>query len=317
MTPWLILPVLAVAVGLILVLFSSGAGARRLTRRARRIATPNRVSKVPVGPQLRVNRPGGLDVFVGRLLPRPALLRQRLASTGTPLSIGAYALICINLAIGVALLAILKGMPPIIALLAGTLCGLLLPHLAVGWLVSRRRKKFSKFFPDAIGLMVRGLKAGLPVTESLLVVGREVSDPVGEEFRRVGDQVRLGQAIEDALWAVAKRLDLAEFNFLVVTMSIQRETGGNLAETLENLDDMLRKRHQMKLKIKAMSSEAMATAMIIGSLPFVMSAILFLVSRAYIMTLFNTDLGRIMLGGGLFWMSIGIFVMSQMIKFEI
>jgi tight adherence protein B len=151
----------------------------------------------------------------------------------------------------------------------------------------------------------------------MLVVGREVGDPVGAEFRRVGDQVRVGQGIEDSLWAVARRLNLQEFNFLVITLAIQRETGGNLAETLENLDDMIRKRQQMKLKVKAMSSEAMATAMIIGSLPFVMTGILFLVSRKYILTLFQTDMGHILLGVGGVWMSIGFFVMSQMVKFEI
>jgi len=151
----------------------------------------------------------------------------------------------------------------------------------------------------------------------MLVVGREVNDPVGEEFRRVGDNVRLGQALEESLWAIAKRLNLPEFNFLVITFAIQRETGGNLAETLENLDDMIRKRQQMKLKVKAMSSEAMATAMIIGSLPFVMTGILFLVSRKYILTLFQTDIGHILIGVGGTWMSIGFFVMSQMVRFEI
>jgi tight adherence protein B len=215
------------------------------------------------------------------------------------------------------LVALLEKLPPLAALLVGSVCGLLLPHLAIGWLIGERRKKFSKLFPDAIGLMVRGLKAGLPAIESMLIVGREVPPPIGEEFRRVGDQVRVGQSIEDALWAIARRIQLPEFNFLVITMAIQRETGGNLAETLENLDDMLRKRQQMKLKIKAMSSEAVATAAIIGSMPFAMSLLLFFVSHDYIMKLVTTDLGRVLLGGAITWMCIGFFVMSQMISFEI
>ena len=165
--------------------------------------------------------------------------------------------------------------------------------------------------------MVRGLKAGLPVTETMIVVGREVADPVGEEFRRVSDQVRLGQAIEDALWAAGKRLDSAEFNFLVITLSVQRETGVNLAETLENLDDILRKRQQMRLKVKAMSSEAVASAGIIGSLPFVMSGLMFLVSHDYIMTLFRNDLGLMMLAGAGTSLAIGILVMVKMVSFDI
>jgi len=127
----------------------------------------------------------------------------------------------------------------------------------------------------------------------------------------------MGQSIEESLWAVARRINLPEFNFLAITVAIQRETGDNLAETLENLDEMLRKRHQMKLKIKAMASEATATAMIIGSLPFAMGALLFFVSRAYIMTLFNNFMGNVMIAGGVIWMSIGFFVMSQMIRFDI
>ncbi len=317
MTPIVVIGLIAAAVVGLLFVFLAMGGQRRMRRRARRIGASERIGPVSLGPRLRVDKPGGLDVIASRLLPRPALLRQRLASTGTSLSIGAYALICLGVAIAVAALALIKHAPPVVALLGGSLAGMIVPHMAVGWLITRRRDAFLKLFPNAIGLMVRGLKAGLPAIESMLVVGREVGDPVGEEFRRVGDQVRLGQSIEDSLWAVARRLSLPEFNFLAITIAIQRETGGNLAETLENLDDMLRKRHQMKLKIKAMSSEAVATAMIIGALPFLMSGLLFFVSRGYIMTLFTTDLGHIMLAVGGTWMGIGFFVMSQMIKFEI
>ena len=313
----LILGLAAVAIiGLVLAL-SAGAGRRRMSRRARRIAASDRGRGAPQGLTLRVDRPGGLDRMAIRFLPNPALLGQRLAATGLPVSIGVYAMICANLGVVVTVVCLLRHVSPLIALLAGSLAGLLVPHFLVGFLVNRRRGKFSKLFPDAIGLMVRGLKAGLPVVESMLVVGREVSDPVGAEFRRVGDQVRVGQNIEEALWAIARRLNLQEFNFLVITLAIQRETGGNLAETLENLDDMIRKRQQMKLKVKAMSSEAMATAMIIGSLPFAMTALLFFVSPKYIMTLFTTDLGHILVGGGVVWMSLGFFVMAQMIRFDI
>jgi tight adherence protein B len=317
MNPILLLIMLASVFMIAVALFFAGTGQRRIARRARRVLNLEKASRKQSDPKLRLDQPKGFDALVSRFVPRPTLLRQRLAATGLTLSISAYAMICLTVAMAIVLVALLQKLPPLAALLVGSVGGLLLPHMAIGWLIGERRKKFSKLFPDAIGLMVRGLKAGLPAIESMLIVGREVPAPIGEEFRRVGDQVRVGQSIEDALWAIARRIQLPEFNFLVITMAIQRETGGNLAETLENLDDMLRKRHQMKLKVKAMSSEAVATAAIIGSMPFVMSLLLFFVSHDYIMKLVTTGLGHILLGGAIFWMCIGFFVMSQMIKFEI
>jgi tight adherence protein B len=307
---------LVILIGAALVL-APGGGAQRLVKRARKIGTRGQTQQIQSGPQLRRDRPGGLDAFITRLVPRPDALRQRLASSGLSLTIGAYAAWSAGVAVCVMAGAIFEKLPVPAAILVGLFAGLVLPHLFIGSRIGARRKKFSKLFPDAIGLMVRGLKAGLPATESILVVGRECADPVGEDFRRVGDQVRLGQPLEDALWTVAKRLDLPEFNFLVITLSIQRETGGNLAETLQNLDTMLRMRSQMKLKIKAMSSEATATAGIIGSLPFAMGGLLFFVAQKYIVTLFTESLGHIFLACGFVWLSIGVFIMSQMVKFEI
>src|SRR3546814_3784395 len=116
--------------------------------------------------------------------------------------------------------------------------------------------------------MVRGLRSGLPITESIRAAGQEIVDPVGIELRRITDAVRLGAKLEEALWDCSLRLDIQEFNFFTVALAIQSETGGNLAETLANLSDVLRRRRQLKLKIKALSSEAKASAYIIGSLPF-------------------------------------------------
>jgi tight adherence protein B len=313
-----LLPALLIGVvALVLLLFFASGGERQIQRRARRIAAGKLGGPMERGPQLRVGRPGGLDVVVMRFLPRPALLRQRLAASGLKLTISAYVLVSLGLAILTGVIAATKGVPLLAAALVGSVVGLLGPHMGLGYMIGQRRKTFAKLFPDAIGLMIRGLKAGLPPIESIMIVGREVRDPVGGEFRRISDQIRMGQSIEESLWSVARRINLSEFNFLAITIAIQRETGGNLAETLENLDDMLRKRHQMRLKVKAMSSEATATAMIIGSLPFAMGGLLFFVSRGYIMTLFNNFIGNLMVAGGVIWMSIGFFVMSQMIRFEI
>lgn len=296
----------------------AGPGRRRLARRARRLSGGSVGKRPPPGgPSLLRDRQGGLDGLVHRLTPRPAALRARLASTGADITLGRYGLICVGLAVVAPALLMWRGMSPFGAILLGLLAGLALPHMFVGWLVKRRRNKFAKAFPEAIGLMVRGLKAGLPVSETMSVVGREVVDPVGEEFRRISDQVRLGQPVEGALTATAKRLNLAEFNFLVITLSVQRETGGNLAETLENLDEILRKRQQMKLKVKAMSSEAVASAGIIGSLPFIMSGMMFLVSKDYILTLFRDPLGIMMLSGGGASLLVGIVVMVKMVSFDV
>lgn len=298
--------------------FMGGTGKRQLAKRAKQLGAADRGKRAPTaGPQLRLETGGGLDQFIHRIIPRPDVLRARLAASGTGMSIGRFAVICALVALSIAIVAFMKGVAPLGAILLGLLWGLWFPYLYVGMKVKQRQARFSKLFPEAIGLIVRGLKAGLPVTETMLVVGREVSDPVGEEFRRVSDQIRLGQPIEEALWALARKLDLAEFNFLVITLSVQRETGGNLAETLENLEEILRKRQQMRLKVKAMSSEAKASAGIIGSLPFVMSAILFFVSHDYIMSLFTSGLGHIMLAGGIISMLMGVFVMAQMIRFDI
>jgi tight adherence protein B len=214
-------------------------------------------------------------------------------------------------------MGLLAGLGAGMAIMMGLAAGIGGPWWGIGILSQRRRSAFSNRFPEAIGLIVRGLKAGLPVSDTIVEVGREINGPVGEEFRGIGDQLRLGQALEAALWVVAKRLALPALNFFVITLSVQRETGGNLAETLENLDEILRSREAMRLKVRAMSSEAIASAAIIGSLPVVMGGLMAFASPGYIDPLFTTQLGRILLGAATASMAAGVLVMRQMVKFEI
>ena len=174
--------------------------------------------------------------------------------------------------------------------------GLLVPHAVTGIMGARRMKKFIATFPEAIDTMCRGIRSGLPITESIGSVGREMPDPIGIEFHRISDGVRMGKTLEAAMWEVAQRINTPEFRFLIIAMAIQKETGGNLAETLGNLADLIRKRRQLRLKIKAMSSEAKASAMIIGSLPFIMFTLLLVVNSEYVMVLFHRTEGRIILG---------------------
>ena len=211
----------------------------------------------------------------------------------------------------------IKGAPFLLALFLGAFLGLMIPHMVVNMTIKKRVAKFTKNFPDAIELLVRGLRSGLPISETLGVVASEVPGPVGIEFRSVSDKMKIGRTMDAALQETADRLGTPEFQFFVITLQIQRETGGNLAETLSNLSDVLRKRAQMKLKIRAMSSESKASAYIIGSLPFIVFILIWNINNAY-MAQFFTDPRLIATGlGGMVWMGIGAFIMKQMISFEI
>ena len=183
--------------------------------------------------------------------------------------------------------------------------------------VKRRTDKFTSKFPDGIELLVRGLRSGLPVAETLGVVANEIPGPVGEEFKTAVERMKIGRTMEAALQDTADRLGTPEFQFFVITLAIQRETGGNLAETLANLADVLRKRAQMKLKIRAMSSESKASAYIIGSLPFIVFGLIYFINPSY-MGDFFVDERLIVAGlGGLVWMGIGAMIMAKMVNFEI
>lgn len=259
-----------------------------------------------------------LDAIIGRFLPRPAMLRRRLARTGRRISIAEYAVASsVTGLVTVLLFIAVFGFPPLMSLLFGIAAGFGIPHLAVGVMVARRLKAFTNQFPDAIDLIVRGLKSGLPVSESIRCVSTDFDDPVGSEFGVVVDKLKIGQALEIALWEAADRLATPEFRFFVISIAIQRETGGNLAETLENLSDLLRRRRQMQLKIRAMSSEGKASAAILGSLPFMVLAVMLAVNPHYIATLFDDPLGLQMIGGGVASLTIGMLVMAKMVRFEI
>jgi len=260
----------------------------------------------------------GLEMLAGRFLPRPAEMRARLEMTGKDTTLGGYLATTIILAVvSVAFLMFYVHLAPLTAVLVGLGLGVWLPHMAVGWMVQRRREKFISLFPDAIELMVRGLKSGLPITESMNAAGQEIEEPVGSIFRNLMDTVKLGRTMDEALWEATRKLAVPEFKFFVISLSIQRETGGNLAETLQNLAEILRKRQQMRLKVKAMSSEARASAMIIGSLPFIMFGILLALQYDYMSLMFTDQRGIMMSVGGLMLMGFGIFVIWRMIKFEI
>ena len=259
-----------------------------------------------------------LDRMIKRLLPNPEQLRRRLARTGKKIKLAEYILAA--LVTGASLGALVQrtlDAPFLVALLVAVGTGALFPHMFVGYLIRRRLRLFTDQFPEAIDLIVRGLRSGLPATESMKNVGEEMPAPVGVEFKAVIDAVRVGQTLEDALWDVAQRLDTPEFKFFIVALSVQRETGGNLAETLENLSDVLRKRRQMKKKIKALASEPKASAWILGSLPFLMFGLISAINLGYVSQLFTDPRGPYLIAAGLTSQAIGVAVMIKMVNFEI
>jgi len=177
--------------------------------------------------------------------------------------------------------------------------------------------RFINLFPEAIDLMVRALRAGLPVTEAIINAGQEIGDPVGVELRSIEAGMRLGRDLDSLLWDIAKRITAPEFRFFIIALSVQRETGGNLAETLNNLSDVLRRRRAMRAKARAMASEARASTMILGSLPILVSIILSITSPTYIAPLFTDVRGLILVGVAVGMLLSGIGIMVKMAKFEI
>lgn len=324
MLPYLLIGIGALlVVALVLVAVSgpsvSRIGAKRLAAmRARYNAQATMAAAMEA--QIRnisAQRGSRADAAAWRYLPNPALLDKRLSMTGKPWTVGQYGIATLVLTGVTAGILLLLRAPVWLAIFAGLAVGVGIPHMVVGFFIKRRTTQFTTKFPDAIELLVRGLRSGLPITETIGVVGNEIEGPVGEEFRAVADKMRIGRPLDSALQEAADRIGTPEFQFFIITIAIQRETGGNLAETLANLADVLRKRGQMKLKIKALSSESKASAYIVGSLPFFVFGMIWAVNNNYIGKFFLDE--RLMVAGigGLIWMGIGVLIMAKMVSFEI
>ena len=248
---------------------------------------------------------------------RAEALALRLKRTGKDWTITQYLYANIGLGLAVMLLVYLKSGAAFLSLVLGVLIGAGIPHMVVKHFIKKRANKFTVKFPDAIELLVRGLRSGLPVTETLAVVAVEIPGPVGEEFKQIVERIKIGKTMEASLQDTADILNMPEFNFFCITLAIQRETGGNLAETLANLADVLRKRAQMKLKVRAMSSESKASAYIVGALPFIVFGMIYWINPEYLSGFFSDD-RLIAIGlGGMVWMGLGAFIMAKMVSFEI
>jgi tight adherence protein B len=313
------------ALGVMLTAGVLGAGgARRYRRRLAMVASGRKPLTDPAAnPETRSlarreSTTPMMDRLVKGWLPHRELLDAKLARTGRAITLGHYAVATIVLSVvAIAfswLFLRLQFMP---GLLLGLAAGIGLPYYAIGAMGKRRTRAFLNLFPDAIDLMVRALRSGLPISEAIIGASQEIGDPVGAEFSSVEGGMRMGRDLESLLWDIAKRVDAPELRFFIIALSVQRETGGNLAETLANLSDLLRRRRMMQQKVRAMSSEARASTMILGSLPFVVTAILFLTSPTYIKTLFNDPRGIMLMALAIGMLATGIGIMIKMAKFEI
>jgi len=259
-----------------------------------------------------------LEQLAQSLLPNTDVIKSRLAKTGRNLTLMHYGgMILVSALVTFVFFKLFFSVGTILAGMLALIIGLGLPHLVINTMINNRIKKFISLFPDALDLIVRGLRSGLPITESMGSVSTEIEDPVGGEFRKIMDQIRIGKTLDEALERTVTRIDTAEFKFFMISLAIQRETGGNLAETLAKLSDLLRRRQQMRLKIKAMASEGKASAYIVGALPFVMFVMLLILNYDYTSVLFTDPRAIYTALGGMVWMSIGAFIMKQMISFEI
>ncbi len=244
-------------------------------------------------------------------------LREQLSQAGLSLSLRAYLIGSGGLTVVVGGAVLLAGLGGLWAILAGLIAGLGLPRLLLGLLARRRVDRFVGQMADAIDIVVRGLRSGLPLGECIAIISREMADPLGGEFRAMVETQRLGMPLHDALARAVVRMPIAELRYFAIVIDIQQQTGGNLAETLAKLSEVLRARKRMRDKVQAYASEARSSAYIIGALPLVVILALGVMAPHYIAVLFTTPAGKALLFIGAMTEIAGLLVMRRMINFDI
>jgi Flp pilus assembly protein TadB len=314
----LLLAAFAMTLVLGVALFAALRADRRrqnLQRRLRQIvaAAPDSGERAP---SLRLAEPSGR---LRGLFMLPGNLQRRfdaaLTATGNRIGVPHLAIAAAVAAVAALALCLrLLTLSPIVAIAAAVAAALFAASSLLRFGQARYQNQFLDAFPDALDLVARAVRAGLPVFDAMEVAAREVRDPVGSEFRRVIDELRIGTEIEDALQAAADRVRVPDFKFYVVAITLQRRTGGRLAETLANLSAIIRRRKEVRLKTQALTAEARASAMVLTVLPFFVGVALVLISRALMQTLWTDPRGRFMVGVALVNLMIGSWVMRRMIK---
>jgi tight adherence protein B len=243
-------------------------------------------------------------------------LKKQMQQAGLKLNMRQFIMLSIAAGFVSILVAMFMGAPMLGSLAAGVVGGFGLPRWVVGRIHKRRMNKFLEEFPNAVDVIVRGVRAGLPVNECLAIISREAKEPVSTEFRRIIEAQQMGIPMSEAVTRLYDNVPLTEANFFGIVIAIQQSAGGNLSEALGNLSNVLRDRKKMKHKITAMSTEAKTSAGIIGALPFLVATLVYLTTPDYIKILFTDSTGNIVLVCSGIWMSIGIMVMKKMINFD-
>jgi tight adherence protein B len=243
-------------------------------------------------------------------------LAQRISQAGLNWSVRQYVLISAGLGVTAFALVFGAGLGTWTALGFGFAAGFGLPFWILRYLKKRRENRFLAAFPDAVDVIVRGIKAGLPLLDSLKMVANEGQEPVKSEFKAIIETQTIGLPLGDACAKLYERMPLPEANFFGIVIAIQQKAGGNLSEALGNLSKVLRERKKMKAKIQAMSMEAKASAAIIGSLPPAVMALVWITSPTYIELLWTHPTGQLMMLASVTWMTMGVMVMKKMINFD-
>lgn len=322
MDPALIAAALAfVAIGGAGLAFAGGGQGKASNKRVQAVAGPRGARKPTVDPATLKRKQSTQDALKEMAQSEKQSRKRRLSVKGLLEQSGLKAT---PTAFWIAS-AVLGGVCAIVGLLvqgpigagAGLFVGGLgLPRWALGIMVSGRQKKFSNQLADAIDVIVRGVKSGLPLNQCLRIIGAESPEPLRTEFQTLCDSQTMGVPLDQSLQRMYERMPLPEVNFFNIVLVIQQKTGGNLSESLGNLSAVLRSRKLMKEKVKALSAEANASAMIIGALPIAVMAMVYFTRPDYIMLLFIHPLGHLILLGAGVMMSMGIFIMHKMVNFK-
>lgn len=304
--------------------FAGGGQSARMAKRAQSItAAPQRTERVvrtragAVDPSQRRKQILKSLKDQERIQRKAAVtLAARLQQAGLSLTVPQFWIVSGVVAAVILTIALLLRANILVCLLATFAAGLGLPRWIIGFLAKRRTSKFTAAFADAIDIIVRGIRSGLPVGDCLKIIAKESPPPLSNEFSRLVESLSMGMTMEQGLERMYERMPTNELRFFTIVLAIQSKTGGNLAEALANLSSVLRARKLMREKIKALSSEATASAFIIGSLPPGVMILITLSTPSYMKMMFTDPRGNLMLLGGAIWMSMGIYIMRRMINFK-
>ncbi|MBX9458037.1 MAG: type II secretion system F family protein [Rhizobium sp.] len=248
---------------------------------------------------------------------KAATLKAKITQAGLSFTETQFYIASLLLGLVTFAVTFLAGMQIFLCMGLAFVMGAGLPRFFVNFALKRRLKKFLDELPNALDVMVRSIKSGLPLNDALRLIANESKDPVRAEFRRVVESQQMGLSVPDSIARMYLTVPLSEVNFFAIVIQIQAQAGGNLSEALGNLSRVIRDRKKMRAKVQALSMEAKASAVIIGALPFIVATLVYLTSPQYMMILFTDPRGHLIMGLSAVWMSIGIFVMRNMINFDL